>query len=239
MNLNMRILIITAFLLMIISACRSTLPRWKQAVLLDLSAAEQYFCEIALGSEFGRKYHKIRKWQQTVQVYLTGEAHPDLERELDRIIAELNQMETTLNVARVFQLEEANTTVFLGKGSDFAQHFKPAKAQVEQNWGLAFVQQNGRGEIQRAHVYVDIHRATDPLAQKHLLREELTQILGLLNDSQQFPDSIFYQEWTLTTTYSDLDRQLIRMLYRDDMLPGMKFKAVVETLRFLGVKGKR
>ena len=50
-------------------------------------------------------------------------------------------------------------------------------------------------------------------SQKHLLREELTQSLGLRNDSYTYPESIFYSNWTNTTEYTELDKSLIDMLY--------------------------
>lgn len=61
----------------------------------------------------------------------------------------------------------------------------------------------------------------------HLIREELTQSLGLLRDSYQYEDSIFFQLWTTTTSYSALDEALIRMLYSPKIQTGMTRPAVV------------
>ena len=55
----------------------------------------------------------------------------------------------------------------------------------------------------------------------HVIREELTQALGLMRDSNSRPDSIFYQEWSPLTEYSDIDREVIRILYLDDVAAGM------------------
>ena len=65
-------------------------------------------------------------------------------------------------------------------------------------------------------MYVDIFRADLP-GQKHLLREELTQSLGLGNDSPQYIESIFQSAWTTTTSYSMLDKDVIRLLYHPEM----------------------
>jgi hypothetical protein len=64
-------------------------------------------------------------------------------------------------------------------------------------------------------MYVDLYRANEIDEQKHLLREELTQSLGLVNDSWKYKNSIFYQGWTTTTEYSDIDRELIDILYNN------------------------
>jgi hypothetical protein len=48
---------------------------------------------------------------------------------------------------------------------------------------------------------------------KHILREELTQSIGLLNDSMKYPNSIFYQGWTFPTEYTELDKEVIKRHY--------------------------
>tara|TARA_B100001093_G_scaffold520464_1_gene616279 strand:+ start:7859 stop:8116 length:258 start_codon:yes stop_codon:yes gene_type:complete len=69
-------------------------------------------------------------------------------------------------------------------------------------------------------MYVDINRA-NLAEQKHLLREELTQSLGLARDSQKYPESIFQSAWTTTTKYTSIDSDLIRLLYHPDMRIGL------------------
>ena len=46
----------------------------------------------------------------------------------------------------------------------------------------------------------------------HLIREEITQSLGLFRDSWRYPDSIFYQGWTATGEYASIDGPTIRLL---------------------------
>jgi hypothetical protein len=38
--------------------------------------------------------------------------------------------------------------------------------------------------------------------------KELTQSLGLLNDSWKYPKSIFYQGWTTTTSFSKMGKEV-------------------------------
>ncbi|NJO03603.1 MAG: DUF2927 domain-containing protein [Bacteroidia bacterium] len=82
-------------------------------------------------------------------------------------------------------------------------------------------------------MYLDVERlqALDYL--KHLLREELTQALGLMNDSMKYRDSIFYQNFTRTNAYTEMDRELIRLLYLVQIRPGMNAAEVEEVLRNL------
>lgn len=68
-------------------------------------------------------------------------------------------------------------------------------------------------------MYVDIFRA-EPVAQRHLLREELTQSLVLARDSSKYPKSIFQQSWTTTTTFAAIDKEVIRLLYHPRIKSG-------------------
>ena len=77
-------------------------------------------------------------------------------------------------------------------------------------------------------MYVDTQRP-DILGQKHLLREELTQSLGLARDSYLYDDSIFQQSWTTVTQYSQMDKDIIRLLYHPEMEVGLD-KTQVEDL---------
>jgi hypothetical protein len=64
----------------------------------------------------------------------------------------------------------------------------------------------------------------------HLIREELTQSLGLFKDSWRYPDSVFYQDWTDITSYSDLDRTTVRLLYDSRLGPSMTPSEALEAL---------
>ena len=53
------------------------------------------------------------------------------------------------------------------------------------------------------------------IAQRSILREELTQSLGLLNDSDMYTNSVFYEYGNTVTEYSELDKEIIQMLYNN------------------------
>ena len=84
------------------------------------------------------------------------------------------------------------------------------------------------GAIVRANLFVLKTQAE--IYRRHLLREELTQSLGLMNDSNQYPESIFYAPWTDVTVFADIDRMLISMLYRPDIDVNMNADEVLEVL---------
>ena len=52
------------------------------------------------------------------------------------------------------------------------------------------------------------------------------QSLGLLNDTYDHPESIFYQYHTDTSWPTTLDWAVIQLLYSDGLTPGMDEQAV-------------
>jgi hypothetical protein len=79
-------------------------------------------------------------------------------------------------------------------------------------------------------MYVDIFRANEQ-AQWHLLREELTQSLGLAQDSERYLNSIFQINWTIISSYSQIDKDIIRLLYHPNMKVGLNENEVDLLLR--------
>lgn len=204
----------------IISSCsekeEERVSEYRQTVI-------KYFKDIALGFELGSSPKVTRKWNTDVKIFLGGVPSEEMHDELDRIVNELNALtaQDDFSISITQDTLEANTYVFFGAGEDFGKRVAWAAPHVAANWGLFYINYDGGDHITAAFVYVDIFRATDPNARKHLLREELTQSLGLARDSEKFPESIFQSSWTLTTEYADIDRDLIRLLYHPNMDAGL------------------
>lgn len=86
-------------------------------------------------------------------------------------------------------------------------------------------------------MYVDIFRANEQ-GQLHLLREELTQSLGLGQDSERYLNSIFQINWTTTSFYSQIDKDIIRLLYHPNMKVGLNENEVDVLLRSILINEK-
>ena len=176
----------------------------------DYSPEEiEYFKEVALGREFEADGTTIIRWTTNMKIYVEGQNVPYLNEELSKIVSELNGIINPIEIEVVTDPSIANMTIYFGS---YTQFYKTRPNEdlslLESNWGLFRVGDNS------GYMYVDITRANEQ-EQKHLLREELTQSLGLVNDSQKYPESIFYQEWTSTTEYAPIDIVLIDMLYNN------------------------
>ena len=168
-----------------------------------------YFNEIVFNTEFDGKRENAFKWNKNMKIYVEGQKIDYLMVELNDIVSELNNIINTIEIEIVKNPKDANMFIYLGSSDGFANYCPNLdRSLLTNNWGLFFVSSvNG-------HMYVDINRANE-VEQKHLLREELTQSLGLFNDSYKYPESIYYQGWTTTTEYAPIDVELIEMLYNE------------------------
>ena len=171
--------------------------------------AEEYFREISLGSEWSGTRATPWRQKQNLKIWVSGKDNPELQRELGRIVSELNRLIEPIEIEIVGDQQVANYVIFLGPWREFLEQWPQVEGErLQENWGYFAVQESF------SLMYVDTDRANE-VEQKHLLREELTQSLGLFNDSWKYTESIFYGGWTTTTEYTDLDRELIQMLYNE------------------------
>jgi len=189
-----------------------------------------YFKDIALGFEFGSASEVTRKWCSELKIFIGGDVSTELSEELNKIVNEIENLTTdNLSIQIVNDSSLSNYYIYFGSGEKYASIFSSQENYINSNWGLFSVWWTNNC-IDRGHMYVDIFRANNT-EQKHLLREEFTQSLGLAKDSNRYPFSIFQSSWTRTLTYTDLDKDLIRLLYHPKMKTGLDVISVYEKLR--------
>ncbi|SMO61612.1 DUF2927 domain-containing protein [Gracilimonas mengyeensis] len=202
----------------------------------ELSATQReaidYFKEIALGFELGSASEITRKWDEDMVIYVGGEKKDYLMTELEDVILELNEMLAAdgVEIRTTADSSRSNFYLFLGSGQEFEDRFEPARGQTANNYGLFWVYWNSRNELNRGAMYVDLYRP-EQVNQLHLLREELTQSLGLAKDSPKYQNSIFQSSYSGSVTeYSDLDKALISLLYHPEMDTGLNASEVEPVL---------
>lgn len=55
-----------------------------------------------------------------------------------------------------------------------------------------------------------------------------------MNDTNQYPNSIFYQQWHCTTAYASLDETLIKYILNKKMEAGMRKDEALKIIEELG-----
>ncbi len=175
-----------------------------------------YFLEIALGSEYGVGSFTVKKWTTDIRIEVSGQPTLADMLALQSVIRELNEL-VHPGIQLSIVPDHGNLQMYFIPHSQFYQFEPPG---IIFYGGFFRSWWNYAGEIYRSRVVIGSDRV-DQIHRTHLIREELTQALGLMNDSMKYKDSIFYQGASHVVEYSPLDQRVIRWLYSDVIQPGM------------------
>jgi hypothetical protein len=200
-----------------------------------------YFLEVALKSEYGNSQPMIKKWERDINIKVLGSPTPEDLRTLQSVIDELNTLVSGIQLQIVSVAEgqnphvpgnSPNLEIYFVPESKFS-HYEPNYQPL--NYGFFWDWWNDDKVIQAGRIMISTVGITQQ-ERSHLIREELTQSLGLMEDSEQYRDSIFYQGWTDTTHYAAIDKVLIEMLYRPEIRPGMTKSQVLKVFQTLNAQ---
>ena len=184
-----------------------------------------YFTKIALGTEFGEQTPVIKKWTENIRIKVGGEPTEEDLQTINNIVSNLNELIAGINIKLVDKNE--NLVIAFSPESEFSA-IDPN--YVPTNYGFFWaLWHDDNYVIYNASILI----ASADITQRersHLIREELTQSLGLMNDSNKYNDSIFFQQWTDVIEFSDLDRAVIKLLYLKKIKPGMSKEQVLKIL---------
>jgi hypothetical protein len=169
----------------------------------------EYFKEIALVGEHGTHGSKIVKWlNKTVMIKIHGYLDKNSSDCLNIVINDFNNLSETTQL-KITDNDIADIDLYFIPDSEFSE-IEPHHVPTDRGFFWIWV---NNCEINKGRILISNATDLTPDEHCHLIREELTQSLGLAQDSEKYPTSIFYQEWTCTTYYNEMDKNLIRMLY--------------------------
>ncbi|GAB4461726.1 MAG: hypothetical protein OHK0037_11320 [Elainellaceae cyanobacterium] len=188
-----------------------------------------YFAEVALGSEWGNNAQLIRKWNTNLRIRVTGTRTAEDDATIRQVMQEINELINGSGVQLVRDDRNPNVEIIYAPESQFRQL---ESNYVPGNLGFFWVRWNS-SVLNYARILITNTNRVTQRERNHLLREELTQVLGLMRDSNRYRNSIFYQGWTDVNEYAEIDRTLIRMLYHPQLQPGMTRSQAVAVLQTL------
>ena len=190
----------------------------------ERSPTLEYLSEVSFGVEFGSSDPVLRRWQDDLKIRLHGNPTAEDISTLQDVTRELSVLlpETSLEIVN----DAGNVDLYFLPESQF-QAVEPR--YIPLNLGFFRVWWDRNGVIYRGRILVASEGVTQA-ERRHLIREEVTQTLGLFRDSWRYPDSVFYQGWTTTAEYSPLDREVIKLHYSPEYSPGMTRTQVLGAL---------
>ena len=163
-----------------------------------------------------------------------GEASQQNVSIVEECIKEINGAIHGTSISNIKLVEkddsDADILVYFTKLRDFPKvakkhNFKYTKGNLGYFWTFW----NASNEITKAIVLISSDQLEGKLL-KHYTLEEITQSLGLSNDSNEFKDSIFYANPSNTTQLSKSDKLLLKFAYTH-LKPGMNQREVEKALK--------
>lgn len=195
-----------------------------------------YFKEIALQSEIDERVNRTIKWNKPMLIYVVKDN--ESRQQMDYIrnsIAKINELVTDgFKIELVEDENEKNTTLYL-LNREKAEEVEPNLFKgVDSTFsGLSEARYNSRMQITNASIFIDIEEPIE--VQESIILEEITQSLGLMYDSNKYSNSIFYENQTTenihNTDFSQIDREIIKLLYHPKMKAGKTAKGCDKTLK--------
>lgn len=182
------------------------------------------FLESAFNPDYnGRKSNAIGKWNiNFVRIKVMGTPTKEDLKTLNDVIIDIN------NNAKTFQMKiddynimEADIEIYFIPHSEFPKYNVPQKFDGFTSWRVSTSDVYGgnpAGEIYKARVFVGI----DGLSQSrrsHVIVHEMCHSLGLHHNHNQ--NSVLCDKGPDITGLTDLDKSMIRILYRKDIPPNM------------------
>lgn len=190
------------------------------------AASIDYYGEIGFGAEYGTASRVVRRWAASPLVRLNGSPTAADLATLDLVMSEINALTSTVDMHQVES--GASVEVYFEAQATFPQILP---SYVPGNVGYFTVWWDASQAFTQAVVLISTDLEQN--VRDHIIREEVTQILGLMRDSLRYPESIFYQNWSLVSAYAPVDEDVIEMLYREELPIGAEPAEAVRVLRRL------
>ena len=206
---------------------------WK-----NLTYITQAFSEIALKNEYDVAKHRVRKWRIPVRVFVEHQVgdralHTQLVQMHLAHLAEI----TGHDIQLVDTLLDANLHLVFTRQSQWESEVTrlmgPSSAKnVHGSVCMAKFALNAKSEIERAWVIIPVDQAQMHGKLVACVVEEITQVLGLPNDSEKVFPSIFNDK-TPQDLLTGLDFILLKLLYSPNIRAGMTAAEVKAPLQIL------
>lgn len=186
-------------------------------------ALARQFERVAFSSEFGGEYRagRLIRWQGPIRVRLAGHFPDRFRAEVARQLAELRQLsglaidivEASGEAAPAPMTVEFSTS----RGGTSFEPEAPCRTLI---WETGHV-------IRRVQIYIAPYPDE---VRRHCIAEELTQALGLADDSRILRDSIF-NDASARQRIAPWDALMVRILYDPRLAPGMHKSAAMPIVR--------
>jgi hypothetical protein len=151
---------------------------------------KSYFNEIAYSGEFGTGCNCLTKWDTDVKLFLDGYYSTQDLQTVENVISDLNNILTKIQIRIVTEKSKSNSILYFGTYVTFNEKYLSFQDDYSFVDGMAVIYPSSiPGLIDNTKILIS--QNIKGVKRKHVILEEITQSLGLANDSMKYPDSIF------------------------------------------------
>lgn len=179
---------------------------------------ERYAEQVLLSPEYGESQHRFVRWTKSPTISLFN-ANSEQRGIAHLVISEINQVIEGSSLQLLSAADNQETADIQIVYAPYAQLSEIAEARGfhydDGNMGYFSVKWNSAYEIERVLILIASDKLHGPTL-RHFSFEEITQSLGLMNDSPLFDDSVFFAHLSdggNAQNLSLLDRKLLRFAY--------------------------
>lgn len=192
----------------------------------------EYFKEVVLESEYYENPKKIIKWRKSMLLFVSkNKEYKEQMRAIKETINKINELATDgFKIVLTNDLAKSNAFLYLGTKDSIAEldsdfyHRMDSDIIDEDFTGFAYVEFEWQNfSISEAKIFISTEDSLE--IQKSTILEEITQSIGIPNDSERYSNSIFYEhqitDSIINKEYSKMDRDIIKLLYHPKMRTGL------------------
>ncbi|GAA0891556.1 hypothetical protein GCM10009122_12350 [Fulvivirga kasyanovii] len=220
---------VSFFLVLFLNSCSSqNEKRYGERLCSSYSKEElTYFAEIAFGTEFtsdnmveqlkDNSDARSARWYEDVKIKISGSPSQSDIKALNQVVNELNEIIEPIKIYIVAKEQNFNTEIkFIHNGR------KSKVVDGDFEFEVTYYGSEGKsrtdlGRIKESEIIISDSKLSPDL-RAHVIREEVTQSLGLFRDSDRYNNSIFNNTRNRTvTSYSEIDIKAIKILYNHQL----------------------
>ena len=209
------------------------MERWQNA-----SYIQESFVTIALQREYDKKANpQLVRWEQPIKIFLESDfGDASLQKELLSI--HLSHLSSITNIPIQFVNRRQDGNIFIiftsynnlePKVAEYIGDPNKMRAAIKEAICLGNFSYNRQSEITKGTIIIPVDYARQKARFLDCIVEEITQLMGLPNDSDNVYPSIF-NDRSIDSYLSPLDYLLLKLLYSDRLYAGMTLKDVEKAL---------
>jgi len=215
---------LTSLLSLIFSS--SVLGYSNQQTWFDTRFVENAFINVAMRNEYSAGKKPLVKWTKPIKIWVEHKV-PDRELHDELTNAHIRHLQaiTGHSIRRVSSRDQANIIWIFTQQSQWRKDIERelGKAALDNVYGAickAGYRLNPDSSMSGAAVIIPVDQAREHGKLLACIVEEITQVLGLPNDSESAYPSIFNDQ-TPEDLLSPLDVVLLKLLYEPELKAGM------------------